>query len=99
MPPRQAREYYQKLLARTSENVDCEIPGALADTAKIWAFLAERLMFAVEMEGLSSLDQSLSDDYKSACLEEPIKFSHFGLVPPVQSSSSSETGDAEIREI
>lgn len=68
-------EYYERELSTIHENVGYETAAAIYDTASVWASLAERLMFAVEREGMWSLDPSLSKEYSSACLEEPSKFS------------------------
>jgi len=68
-------EYYKSLLSSGTGPVNYEIAAALFDSAKLWALLAERLMFAVESEGLSGLDPSLAEEYQSACLTEPAKFS------------------------
>lgn len=86
MEPLLSEECHKRRLAPVGETVDYEIAVALADTAKLWALLAERLMFAVKKEGLSSLDPSLSEDYRSACLDEPGKYA---LPTPTSASPSA----------
>jgi len=75
MAPRDPEEYYEKLLETNRENVEYEVAAAIYDTARLWATLAERLMFAIKKEGLWSLAPELTKEYNSACLEEPVKFS------------------------
>jgi hypothetical protein len=78
MESKSAPEIFRDLLDSVpplkSATIDYEIAAAIADTAKLWALLAERLMFAVESEGLSSVEPELMEDYKSACFTEPEKF-------------------------
>jgi hypothetical protein len=70
----QPDEYYTRALASSDGSVDYELAAAIFDTAKHWAMLAERLMFALEVSGLLPLAPSLVSAYESACLEEPKKF-------------------------
>ncbi len=86
VPSPEPREYYENLLATNQENIDYEIAGAIYNTARLWAELAEHLMFAIEKEGLWTLDSALTKEYKSACLEEPDKFS--ALCMPDSASTS-----------
>lgn len=78
MEAKSANEIFRVLLDSVpplpSATIDYEIAAALADTAKLWALLAERLVFAVESEGLSSLDPGLMEEYRSACLKEPERY-------------------------
>jgi hypothetical protein len=75
MASRDPDEYYERLLKTDGKIVEYEVAAAIYDTARLWATLAESLMFAIEKEGLWSLAPDLTKEYNSACLEEPVKFS------------------------
>lgn len=78
METKSANEIFGDLLnsvpAVENAIIDYEVAVAISDTAKLWTLLAEKLMFAVESEGLSSLDPKLMEEYQSACLTEPKKY-------------------------
>lgn len=67
-------EFYKDLLASAPKTVDYEVGAAIGDTAKIWASLAEKLVFALKSEGLASIDPALLEEYRLATLVEPEKF-------------------------
>lgn len=78
MGAKSANEIFRELLDSVpplpAATIDYEVAVGIADTAKSWALLAERMVFTVESEGLSSLDPKLMEEYRTACLTEPEKY-------------------------
>lgn len=67
-------EYYRKMLTSDRQTVEYETAASIYEAARLWARLAERLMFSVKREGLNAVDPTLLREYEAACLEEPRKF-------------------------
>jgi hypothetical protein len=74
MKKESAFEVYRTLLRPSPQQIPYKTAVAIGQAARTWAFLAERLVFAAESEGLGGLDPDLVREYELACREEEERF-------------------------